>query len=157
MNATVDISCDCKGYWIPAQNECEEWLGSGLFGVSENRQCSISVKFVENSTSQSLNDTYRSKNSATSVLSFPADFPQSLKQQLDSFPLGDIVICPDIVEQEAAQQDKKLAAHWAHLMIHGLFHLLGYQHSSAGDAEIMENLEIKALERLGFPNPYLIG
>ncbi len=108
------------------------------------------------STSQSLNNEFRGKNSATNVLSFPVEFLASLKQQLDCFPLGDIVICPHIVEREATQQEKELSAHWAHLMIHGLFHLLGYQHDLDRDAEKMESLETKALERLGFPNPYLV-
>ncbi len=156
MNATIDISTECDDHWTPAQNQCEDWLDGGLRTAKEDRNCSISVRFVEISTSQALNDAYRGKNSATNVLSFPADFPPLLKDQLDCFPLGDIVICPGIVEQEAMRQGKELAAHWAHLMIHGLFHLLGYAHDSDSAAEKMENLEIKALERLGFPNPYLV-
>ncbi len=156
MNATVEISSDCDGTWTPAQEQCEDWLSSGLQSACENSNCSISVSFVKSSTSQSLNNEFRGKNSATNVLSFPAGFPLSLQQQLDCFPLGDIVICPELVEREAAQQEKELAAHWAHLMIHGLLHLLGYQHDAELAAEKMENFEINALERLGFPNPYLI-
>jgi probable rRNA maturation factor len=71
--------------------------------------------------------------------------------------LGDLALCPAVIEQEATDQGKKLEAHWAHLIIHGLFHLLGYDHRTKEEAQLMEELEIKALEKLGLPNPYLVG
>lgn len=156
MNAIVELSSDCIGKWTPSQEQCEKWLNNGLLHAGENRSCRVSVSYVEKSTSQSLNQQFRGKSNATNVLSFLAEFPPLLKDQLECFPLGDIVICPSIVEQEALQQGKELRVHWAHLLIHGLFHLLGYQHDSDIDAEKMEGLEIKTLESLGFPNPYLI-
>ena len=76
---------------------------------------------------------------------------------LDSIPLGDIVICPQIVSEEAELQSKLLKAHWAHLMIHGVLHLSGFDHESDAAAAQMESYEINTLEKLGFPNPYLIG
>ncbi|MBL6904957.1 MAG: rRNA maturation RNase YbeY, partial [Pseudomonadales bacterium] len=92
----------------------------------------------------------------TNVLSFPADFPVQLRDQVETFPLGDIVICAAIVELEAKAQSKELLAHWMHLTVHGLFHLLGYQHDDDTNATEMEKLEINTLERLGISNPYLL-
>ena len=90
------------------------------------------------------------------MLSFPAEFPSELRCQVESYPLGDIVICASVVAAEAAEQGKELSEHWAHLAIHGLFHLLGYLHDRQSSAQEMENLEINTLERLGIPNPYLV-
>lgn len=157
MAISIDISSDCKEHWTPAPDQCEAWLVSGLLCAGESTNCSISLSFFPPSKSQFLNNEFRKQNKPTNVLSFPADFPAPLKGQLENYPLGDIVICPDIVKKEAESQGKELSAHWAHLMTHGLFHLLGYQHDTDNDAEKMENLEIKALEKLGFPNPYLVG
>jgi probable rRNA maturation factor len=84
------------------------------------------------------------------------EFPSELAEQVQSYPLGDIVICAAVVEEEALDQGKELTAHWAHLTIHGLFHLLGYLHDQQSNAEEMEKLEINTLERLGIPNPYLL-
>ena len=106
--------------------------------------------------SKSLNKDYRGKDAPTNVLSFPANFPVELQQQVDTYPLGDIVICAAVVEREAAEQKKELAAHWTHLTVHGLFHLLGHDHAAAEQAAAMEGLETNTLERLGIPDPYLL-
>jgi probable rRNA maturation factor len=156
MTATIDISNSCEACWVPAQEQCEEWLNCALRIAGEDRQSNISVSFVSEADSQSLNHQYRGKDKATNVLSFPAEFPKSLRDQVELYPLGDIVICPTIVASEAASQNKDLSTHWAHLTIHGLLHLLGYQHETVSDSQEMEGLEIKAMERLGFPNPYLL-
>lgn len=157
MNVTVEISNDCDTDWVPADKLCESWIQSVLQAVkNENAYC-ISLRFVQETEARELNNQYRGVQSATNVLSFPSDFPANLGSQLDYPPLGDIVLCPEVVEHEAQQQGKPLRAHWAHLLIHGVLHLLGYDHDTEDNANDMENLEIKALERLGFPNPYLIG
>ncbi|MEX0962609.1 MAG: rRNA maturation RNase YbeY [Pseudohongiellaceae bacterium] len=156
MNATVDLSNGCTDHWVPTQLQCEEWLNCGLQVAGQNKHCSVSLSFVDATNSQALNRDYRGKDKATNVLSFPADFPPALQDQVAGYPLGDIVICAEVVEREAAEQDKDLATHWAHLTVHGLFHLLGYQHNTASRAEEMEQLEINTLERLGIPNPYLV-
>lgn len=156
MNATVEITNDCDTQWVPEQSLCEDWLNSALETANKETPCIISLKFVEKPVSAELNSQYRGKQSATNVLSFPAAFPDALSQQLDFLPLGDIVVCPEVLEQEAKQQHKEAQAHWAHLLIHGLLHLLGYDHETAECAKTMEELEIKALEKLGFPNPYLV-
>lgn len=156
MNATVDISNGCGDRWVPTQEQCEEWLNCGLQIVNQSKSCSISLSFVDEARSQSLNSDFRGADKPTNVLSFPAEFPSDLREQVDSYPLGDIVICAAVVEREASEQGKDLAAHWAHLTIHGLFHLLGYIHDQQNDAQEMEKLEINTLETLGIPNPYLL-
>lgn len=156
MNAKVEVSNHCENHWVPTQQQCEDWLNSGLEFAGECGRCQISVSFVEATESQSLNREYRGKDKPTNVLSFPAQFPPELKDQVEDFPLGDIVICAAVVEQEATEQNKELTAHWTHLTLHGLFHLLGYDHGAEAEAREMEQLEINTLERLGIPNPYLI-
>ena len=156
MNATVNISNSCADKWVPTIEQCE----AGSIALCRSRQqtgpCSISLSFVDAASSQSLNSDYRGKDKPTNVLSFPAEFPSELAEQVQSYPLGDIVICAAVVEEEALDQGKELTAHWAHLTIHGLFHLLGYLHDQQSNAEEMEKLEINTLERLGIPNPYLL-
>ena len=156
MNATVEITNSCADHWVPSQEQCTAWLNCGLQVAGRGEPCSISLSFVDALASQSLNREYRGKDKPTNVLSFPAEFPSELRGQVESYPLGDIVICASVVAAEAAEQGKELSEHWAHLAIHGLFHLLGYLHDRQSSAQEMENLEINTLERLGIPNPYLV-
>ncbi len=141
---------------MPTIEQCEDWLNCGLQIAARGDPCSIGISFVDPTSSQSLNSEYRGKNKPTNVLSFPAEFPSELRAQVDTYPLGDIVICAAIVEKEAGEQGKDLTARGAHLTIHGLFHLLGYLHDQQSNADEMEKLEISTLERLGIPNPYLL-
>lgn len=97
-----------------------------------------------------LNRDYRGKSGPTNVLSFPADLPPELALPL----LGDIVVCAPVVAREAAEQGKPLAAHWAHMAVHGCLHLLGHDHVEEADAVAMETLESTILAQLGFPCPY---
>lgn len=156
MNAIIEIINDSSANWVPDQQLCENWIHCTLQAVTLEGGHNISIRFVESQESCELNGHYRGNRSATNVLSFPASFPTAFSKQIEHIPLGDIVICPEVLEKEAATQDKTLQAHWAHLTIHGLLHLLGYDHESEESAEIMEGLEISTLESLGFPNPYLI-
>lgn len=156
MNAKIEICNAATNHWVPTQEQCEEWLNCALRVAGQERLCSISVSFVDKENSQTLNKEYRGKNQPTNVLSFPAEFPKELQTQVDEFPLGDIVICAAVVEREAEEQGKALAAHWAHLSIHGLFHLLGHIHDNDSSAAEMERLEVDTLEKLGIPNPYLL-
>ncbi|MCB1757554.1 MAG: rRNA maturation RNase YbeY, partial [Gammaproteobacteria bacterium] len=106
---------------------------------------------VDEQEIQSLNATYRDKNQVTNVLSFPADYPPEI-----SLPyLGDILICAAVVNTEAVEQGKPAEAHWAHMVIHGVLHLRGYDHIEEEDAERMERLETELLGELGFSDPYL--
>ena len=142
---------------MPAAARCQEWIQSALDAASLNSPYCVSLRFVDRAVGGDLNNQYRGREAATKVLSFPAQLPPGFSSQLDYTPLGDIVLCPPLIEQEAEHQGKPLPAHWAHLLIHGLLHLVGYDHDSDDDAKSMEKLEIRALDRLGFPNPYLIG
>ncbi|WP_060509491.1 rRNA maturation RNase YbeY [Pseudomonas sp. NBRC 111124] len=111
----------------------------------------MTIRLVDETEGRELNHTYRHKDYATNVLSFPADVPDDL---LDIPLLGDLVICVPVVEREAAEQGKALEAHWAHLVIHGCLHLLGYDHIDDDEAEEMEALERELLAELGHPDPY---
>lgn len=111
----------------------------------------MTIRLVDEAEGRELNNTYRHKDYATNVLSFPADVPDEL---LDIPLLGDLVICVPVVEREAAEQGKALEAHWAHLVIHGCLHLLGYDHIEDDEAEEMEALERTLLAELGHPDPY---
>lgn len=111
----------------------------------------LTIRLVDEAEGRELNNTYRHKDYATNVLSFPADVPDDM---LDIPLLGDLVICVAVVEREAAEQGKSLEAHWAHLVIHGCLHLLGYDHIEDDEAEEMEALERTLLAELGHPDPY---
>lgn len=118
-------------------------------------QKEVTIRIVEPDEMTTLNHQYRQKNYATNVLSFPADLPEAAKAH---YPvLGDIVICADTVNREAVEQHKTAAEHWAHMIVHGVLHLLGHDHEKDDEAAIMEALEIKILKQLGFENPYLDG
>jgi probable rRNA maturation factor len=110
----------------------------------------VLVRIVDEPESRALNLRYRGIDRPTNVLSFPFEAPP----QVRSRHIGDLVICAPVVEREAAEQGKPLEAHWAHMVVHGVLHLLGHDHETDADAETMEALEIAILGRLGFPNPY---
>lgn len=113
----------------------------------------LTVRLVDEPEGRALNAQYRNKDYATNVLSFPADIPDGL---LDIPLLGDLVICVPVVVREANEQGKSLQAHWAHLVIHGCLHLLGYDHLENAEAEEMEALERQLLADLGYPDPYAV-
>ena len=156
MNVTIDILNDSDSRWLPNPDDCQTWITSALAAASYNEDCGISLKYVSEAESGELNESYRGKSTATNVLSFPADIPEEIASQLGYRPLGDIVICPDILEAEAVVQGKTLIAHWTHLLTHGVLHLLGYEHEEEEEAEQMEALEILILKNNGFENPYTI-
>lgn len=153
----VELSTQCSASWLPDAKLCKTWLERALELSDSPSECDVSLRFVEAQESNALNLEYRGNDSATNVLSFPAHIPEAITALLPSLPLGDIVICPQVVELEAQQQHKALEHHWAHLLIHGLLHLQGLDHETADEAADMESLEIKILESLGITNPYLVG
>ena len=110
----------------------------------------VALQLVSAAASRRLNQRYRGMDAATNVLSFPATAPPGASPR----PLGDIVICPAVLKREARAQGKPQRAHWAHLVVHGALHLVGYDHQNDADASRMERREIAVLRRLGFPNPY---
>ncbi|WP_372403968.1 rRNA maturation RNase YbeY [Acinetobacter piscicola] len=119
--------------------------------------CEIGIACVDVDESHKLNLEYRGKDKPTNVLSFPSDLPDEMAQILDTFPIGDLVICIPVVLQEALEQEKTPIEHFTHMLVHGTLHLMGYDHeTSEADAEEMEALEIEILAKLGFDNPYTI-
>ncbi|MFU2079477.1 rRNA maturation RNase YbeY [Avibacterium endocarditidis] len=134
---------------LPTEQQFQQWATAAV--QAENLQPEITIRVVDEAESQSLNATYRGKDYPTNVLSFPFECPEEVELPL----LGDLVICRQVVEREAQEQGKPLMAHWAHMVVHGCLHLLGYDHIEDDEAEEMENLETEIMQELGFADPYL--
>lgn len=133
---------------LPSEEQINKWLNVILPQFMPNAE--LTIRIVDEAESQQLNNTYRHKDKPTNVLSFPFESPIEIETPL----LGDIVICKQIVEQEAKEQNKSLSSHWAHMITHGCLHLLGYDHIDDEEAQEMESLEIEIMAELGFANPY---
>lgn len=138
---------------VPKISLLRKWAKTTLAKKIEAAE--ITIRIVDTQEMTTLNSTYRYKNSPTNVLSFP--FAVSEEIDIDIPILGDIVICAAIVNQEAREQDKSQEAHWAHMIVHGIFHLLGFDHETDDEAAVMETLEVEILQTLGFGNPYETG
>jgi len=141
----IDIACDADG--IPGEDAMRQWIAAALPADGEFE---ISLRIVDEDEIRTLNSTYRHKDYATNVLSFPADLPEELALPL----LGDIVVCASVVKCEAHEQGKSPNAHWAHMLVHGTLHLLGYDHVDDTEADVMEALETRIITGLGFDPPY---
>ena len=130
------------------------WVMSALSGDHSNRpigdSAELSIQLVNSDQMTDFNTRYRDKHADTNVLSFPVDVDLQHRTGL----LGDLILCDEVINREAAEQEKPREHHWAHITIHGVLHLLGYDHIDADDAEIMEALEIQKLDGLAIPNPY---
>lgn len=133
---------------LPPDEQIGRWVSAALEGHRDEAE--LSIRITDSEESQRLNHRYRGKDKPTNVLSFPADLPPGVPLPL----LGDLVICAPVVAAEAEAQHKSLPAHWAHMVVHGTLHLLGYDHIEDHDAEIMEALEVRILAELGYPDPY---
>ena len=132
---------------VPSDRQFARWVSATLCNHGD---AELLIRLVDRQEIRQLNTRYRHQNKATNVLSFPADLPEELGLAL----LGDIIICAPIVAAEARKQHKIAEAHWAHLTIHGLLHLLGHDHQIEQEASEMESLEVRILQSLGFPDPY---
>lgn len=149
----IDVQRATSQTNLPSDDDLARWATAA---VGDHRpEAEISLRIVDEDESRALNSQYRGKDSSTNVLSFPADLPEEIAEELDLPLLGDLVICAQVVALEAEQQHKALSAHWAHMVVHGTLHLLGYDHIEDDDAEIMENLETRILAQLGFNDPYM--
>jgi probable rRNA maturation factor len=138
----------------PPRDKFQQWVNLAHI-KDKSVPVQISIRIVDEDESQLLNKEYRSKDKATNVLSFAMQLPDDIINQMDIRLLGDLVICASVIAKEARQQAKDPMDHWAHMVIHGMLHLQGYDHISAADAERMESLEIKLLQKIGIDNPYL--
>ena len=132
---------------IPLDPSLRNWAKLAL---GDHGEACLTIRIVDEEESADLNRRFRFKEGATNVLSFEAEVPP----QVDLPLLGDIVICAPLVATEAIKQKKELQAHWAHMVIHGVLHLIGFDHQSGADAAAMEAREIALLAKLGFPDPY---
>ncbi|MEX2365380.1 MAG: rRNA maturation RNase YbeY [Pseudohongiellaceae bacterium] len=151
MNVTVDLVNASGDSAVPASEDFRYWTNAAMTCLHpERKSCELSIRLMDEAESASLNETWRGKQGSTNILSFPfsAHVPDTEAM------LGDLAICVPVVKLEARQQNKNAKAHWAHLTVHGVLHLNGYDHENADDAAVMEKLEVKILTRLGFDNPY---
>jgi probable rRNA maturation factor len=138
--------------WAPPSRELTTWASTALGRRAFGREIGVSV--VGPAESRKLNARFRGRDKPTNVLSFPAPELPRMGGAGEPRPLGDLVICPHVLRVEARDQKKSLRAHWAHLVVHGSLHLIGYDHEQEADADRMERREIAVLRRLGFSNPY---
>ena len=147
-NIVVDLQLACDDKSVPDHADFQRWAEAAL--RPHNKPFELTIRLVNSAESRELNHQYRGKDKATNVLSFPFEVPEGIELDL----LGDLIICVDVVEQEALNQNKSLNAHWAHMVIHGCLHLLGFDHIEDAEAEEMEALETKIITGLGFAAPY---
>lgn len=145
----LDLQIASQAPGLPSEVQFRHWCELAL--RQRQNDSELTIRLVDETEGRELNRTWRHKDYATNVLSFPADVPDEL---LDIPLLGDLVICAPVVTREAAEQGKSAQAHWAHLVIHGCLHLLGYDHIEDEEAEEMEALERELLAELGHPDPY---
>jgi len=134
---------------LPADDVFQEWVEASLQGRRDEAE--VVIRVVDAAEIQALNMQYRQKDAPTNVLSFPSDLPEIVASSL----LGDIVICASVVADEAQAQGKPLDAHWAHMIVHGVLHLVGYDHITEEDAQQMERLECSILSTVGVADPYV--
>lgn len=144
----VDLQIATADENIPAEQSFTTWVAAAL--PADMQGTELTIRVVSQAESETLNHQYRGQAKPTNVLSFPCDLPEEVDLSL----LGDLVICAAIVEAEAVAQNKPLEAHWAHMVIHGTLHLLGYDHVEDAEAEQMEALETQLLTGLGYAAPY---
>ena len=140
LNLSVQYACNREG--LPLRADFVRWARAALVGGGE-----ITIRLVDADEGQALNNEYRGKDYATNVLSFP--------YEVEPVTQGDLVICPSVVAREAAEQKKPLDAHYAHLTVHGMLHLQGWDHENDDEAQEMEDEEREILAALGYPDPYL--
>lgn len=148
LDLDLQIALDLPG--LPAEADFRRWVETALAGADYTADAELTVRVVDETESSVLNEMYRRKSGPTNVLSFPFEAPPEVESTL----LGDIVICGPVVLREAVTQGKPPETHWAHLVAHGVLHLLGYDHHDDVHADAMESLEIRILATLGYPDPY---
>jgi probable rRNA maturation factor len=149
MRVEVSVQYAAPRTGLPSKTAIARWARAALKGM-RRAGVSVNVRIVERKESAALNERFRRKPGATNVLAFPFEAPPGTRSDL----LGDVVICADIVKHEARARHAPGRAHWAHMVVHGIMHLRGYDHRNRKDAEAMERKESRILEGLGFADPY---
>lgn len=149
---SIEVAVQYATDWpdLPDENQLKLWVKAALKGLKENSV--LTIRIVDEDEGTQLNERWRKSQGPTNVLSFSHEGEPEIAPDL----LGDIVVCAPVVAKEAKEQNKDIDAHWAHMVIHGVLHLNGFDHIKPEDADTMENLEIKILEELNYNNPYLI-
>lgn len=135
---------------LPTEEQLALWATAALLNRTEYEEPEMTIRIVDEEESQELNHEYRGKDKPTNVLSFPFEAPAHVPIPL----LGDLIICKQVVEREATEQGKTLTSHWAHMVVHGCLHLLGYDHIDDTEAEEMEGIEKVLMSELSFEDPY---
>jgi probable rRNA maturation factor len=148
VDVAVDYALSRRG--LPASASFRKWVAAALVGARRRTRAEVSIRLVDADEGRTLNRIYRSKDYATNVLSFPAELPRGINLPL----LGDLVICAPVIAREALEQRKPVRDHYAHMSVHGVLHLLGYDHETEADAQIMEALERRVLAGLNIADPY---
>lgn len=154
MSTRAQLAVECRFDTrdaVPSRHLLRRWASAALGARGAGRELALSI--VGAMRMRTLNRRYRGKDKPTNVLSFPAQ-PHPVARGATALPLGDVVICPAVLRREAREQGKPERAHWAHLVVHGTLHLVGYDHERDADARRMERREIAVLRALGFDNPY---
>ena len=152
MEIELEIQRATTAVNTPDDDQFQLWVETALVGRFND--FTLAIRIVDDQEGQRLNRQYRNKDYATNVLSFPADLPESLPAEIRQPQLGDLVICAPVVAREATEQHRPETDHWTHLTIHGVLHLLGYNHEEGGEATVMESLETEILTGLGISDPY---
>jgi probable rRNA maturation factor len=150
VTLACDVTYGTRHPWVPGAPRIRAWAtaAAGRFGP----RATLAVRIATPGESARLNERYRGKPYATNVLSFPVERDGVVRGE--PRPLGDLVICARVVAKEAREQGKTLSAHWAHMVVHGVLHLLGYDHIDASDARRMESRERRLLADFGIADPY---
>lgn len=137
---------------VPEDSQFRLWVEAALEGTDKDAR--LTIRVVDEHEAWQFNRDYRQRDYATNVLSFPAELPESLPAEIREPQIGDLLICAPVVTREAEEQKRPAIDHWAHLTIHGILHLIGYDHEDGDDAVAMESLEKEILAGLGIPDPY---
>ena len=154
MTLSLDLQIATTDDSVPSRQDMAAWADGAVTAAQPGRAAEITVRVVDENESRELNRQFRGKNSATNVLSFASGPLSGLPEGTD-ITLGDIVVCAPVVRAEAVQQGKDISAHWAHMIVHGTLHLLGYDHQAETDATAMESLEKEVLGNFEIEDPYL--
>ena len=147
---TIEIQVVYQTPELPSEQQIQHWVDTALAEIQQDNE--VVVRIVDEAESAALNEKYRHKQGATNILSFPVEIPEGVELEFNL--LGDLVVCAPVLTREAQQQGKNLHDHWAHIIIHGVLHLLGYDHLDDAQADEMERKEIALLQQLNISNPY---